>query len=520
MAQLGYYDDFGQELSQPVDYVGYAHPHRQSYTAHRPVYEIDYRIVICMFGLILFLLASNVAMWFTWGFVRLDDMNQACVSCKHDNANFHGSVTVKNTLSVGGTDFCVGSGCLTESARKRRFAEADQCAIPTPSPNKPLVISEVDTYFTGKRLVGGTEFYTGDAHVTGSLYIRNGTSGCSVNVLKVLNTLLGFTGEEIPGPPGPVGPIGPAGDPGAPGPTGPAGPPGPDGNNTMGATGATGPIGPPGATGATGPIGPAGVNATGVAGANGTNAFTTTTSSYTQPGISSSVVIAMANVAWISIGQTIYVRTGGYYTVSSKTTTSVTAVNTGTTSNASPGVVVASGSSVSAGGVQGAMGVQGPMGDAGPPGPAFDTYMWLPGFTKSGPGLSTGSNTVLWNARTVERPYSFVRFQPEEDGTSKLQPTQEGVYQVCSYVEVEFPRPQPQGRLIINGLFFSDIVTTQLTIPITSPDSPNANHALSASICGIVSMVPDTTITQTIDVGPDGDPVQLIKAQISMYRFL
>src|SRR5437879_3129182 len=62
-----------------------------------------------------------------------------------------------------------------------------------------------------------------------------------------------------------------------------------------------------------GPTGPAG--AAGTNGTNGHNAFTTLTAQFTQPFNGSNVNISVADTSWMAIGQTIFISTGGYYTV-------------------------------------------------------------------------------------------------------------------------------------------------------------------------------------------------------------
>ena len=79
-----------------------------------------------------------------------------------------------------------------------------------------------------------------------------------------------------------------------------------------------------GEAGVQGPQGLAGINGTN--GTNGINAYTTTTASYTQPSVNSSVSITVGETGWIAIGQYIYVQGAGYYLVTgTSSSTSVTA---------------------------------------------------------------------------------------------------------------------------------------------------------------------------------------------------
>jgi hypothetical protein len=78
-----------------------------------------------------------------------------------------------------------------------------------------------------------------------------------------------------------------------------------------------------GEAGPQGSQGLAGVNGTN--GTNGVNAYTTTTASYTQPAVNSSVNISVANSDWIAVGQYIYIQATGYYLVNTSTSTSINA---------------------------------------------------------------------------------------------------------------------------------------------------------------------------------------------------
>jgi hypothetical protein len=158
----------------------------------------------------------------------------------------------------------------------------------------------------------------------------------------------------IPGPVGAQGLVGPTGPSG--GPTGAQGAQG-----SIGPTGSQGSIGPTGTQGAQGAQGTQG--AQGIAGAN---AYTTTTASYTQPAAASTVVISVVSTASFSVGVSVYIAVGGYYTVTAiGSATSMTIRNTGTTGNAVATTVIATSSLLSSAGIQGATGTQGTQGTQG-----------------------------------------------------------------------------------------------------------------------------------------------------------
>jgi len=182
----------------------------------------------------------------------------------------------------------------------------------------------------------------------------------------------GATGPTGPtGAAGPAGPTGPSGATGATGSTGPTGPTGSTGSTgatgSAGPTGPTGNTGPAGATGATGSTGDTGpTGATGSTGATGQATFTVTTADFTQPGVGSDVSVSVESAAWMAVGETLFVQSGGYYTVTSITdATDVVLNNTGDTGNAAPSTPIASGAAVSAGGVEGPMGPTGATGATG-----------------------------------------------------------------------------------------------------------------------------------------------------------
>ncbi len=139
---------------------------------------------------------------------------------------------------------------------------------------------------------------------------------------------------------------------------------------------------------------------TGTAGTSGTNgapAYTTTSGSYTQPAVGSSVTVTVANTSWMAVGEPVYVATGGAYTVASlpsQFTASLTLVAVGS---------VAVGGTVTSNALVTPSGVQGPTGPGG-------------GFTAGGD--LTGSSTsqqvqsLTGNATTGQVPFPVAATGP------------------------------------------------------------------------------------------------------------
>jgi hypothetical protein len=91
-------------------------------------------------------------------------------------------------------------------------------------------------------------------------------------------------------------------------------------------------------------------------GSAGQSAFTTTTANLTVPAISATVVVAMANTDWFTVGAILFISDGtdwGHFEVQSiSSQVSATLVFLGQTNDASPGAVIGSGAEVVAGGTQ------------------------------------------------------------------------------------------------------------------------------------------------------------------------
>ena len=132
------------------------------------------------------------------------------------------------------------------------------------------------------------------------------------------------------GPQGPQGPRGIQGLPGADGMTGPQGPQGPQGIQGI--------QGLPGADGMTGPQGPQGIQGpTGADGADGFSAFGTTTATYTQPAVGSSVRIYVDTQDWYDKDYYVTVNGGGVYKGSRSGTGYIEVVNIGSEGAATVG---------------------------------------------------------------------------------------------------------------------------------------------------------------------------------------
>lgn len=101
--------------------------------------------------------------------------------------------------------------------------------------------------------------------------------------------------------------------------------------------------------------GPAGAN--GLPGTNGTdgqNAFTVTTASFVQPASSGTVNIEVLSSEWSTVGEPLFITTGGSYLVTAvPDATHITVQNLGYAGNASPTTVIASSSVVTPSGFKG-----------------------------------------------------------------------------------------------------------------------------------------------------------------------
>jgi hypothetical protein len=98
----------------------------------------------------------------------------------------------------------------------------------------------------------------------------------------------------------------------------------------------------------------------------GRDSFTTTTASFTQPAVGSSVTVLFASTAWMAQNQYVFISGGGTYSVASVlNATQAVLSSVAATGNVSSGTSVPSGSAVSPSGPAGPVGAAGPQGPAG-----------------------------------------------------------------------------------------------------------------------------------------------------------
>jgi microcystin-dependent protein len=82
-----------------------------------------------------------------------------------------------------------------------------------------------------------------------------------------------------------------------------------------------------------------------------------TTATFNQPAVGANGNVSVVNSSWITVGQTIYIGGGGFYSlVSAPNLQSITVQNLGYPGNAAPAAVVNSNAGVSAAGIQGPSG--------------------------------------------------------------------------------------------------------------------------------------------------------------------
>jgi len=105
-----------------------------------------------------------------------------------------------------------------------------------------------------------------------------------------------------------------------------------------------------------GPAGAAG--AAGAAGTNGVSAFTVSTAGFVMPAGAATVNVAVANSSWASVGQVVYVKNAGYFTVDAiPDATHLTLKNLAYAGNAAPAAIIGTAQTVSPGGLKGTDGV-------------------------------------------------------------------------------------------------------------------------------------------------------------------
>ena len=344
---------------------------------------------------VLFVMVA--ALWFTWGFTW-HDKQRVCSpfnGCDTHNILFKDSVRVPGVLAVDGSmtspGFCVGTvgECVTQTegvVNKRAAVRSASCALPTPNPKNTKFFVQQNAFFNGEKIVIDKRLYVDEIHAH-SIYIRNGTYGCNVNIIDALNHIIDLiystpNNPPVPGPPGSPGPpgtpgtdgtTGPPGPPGTPGTDGTIGPPGSPGTpGTDGTTGPPGPPGTPGTDGTTGPPGPPGTPGTnGTIGPPGPRGFNGTNGAVGAPG--------------------------------------------------APGPV----------------GAPGDTGPVGPPGPTIEgRKLFAPGYLERGPEMREGENLVLFDLRSMREPYFVIGFSPIEDGTPRISSDDKAYFFVCQMIDV------------------------------------------------------------------------------------
>jgi hypothetical protein len=141
-------------------------------------------------------------------------------------------------------------------------------------------------------------------------------------------------------------------------------------------------------------------------GIDGKNAFTRTTSSFIQPAVGSNVTINVSNIgqftnAWASVGQTIYISLGGWYSVVSIAgSTSITISNLGYVGNTPVGLTISSNAAVSPSGPAGANGTNGAVGLPGTQGSQGASGINGTTLLKSVTGIGTFATTFTNIATT------------------------------------------------------------------------------------------------------------------------
>ena len=101
----------------------------------------------------------------------------------------------------------------------------------------------------------------------------------------------------------------------------------------------------------------------GTNGSDGVNSFTSLTNQFTQPAIAGTETIDVGNSDWMSVGQVIYISTGGYYEVINvNSSVEIEVENLGYAGNETAGQPVEIPATISPGGLIGATGATGPAG--------------------------------------------------------------------------------------------------------------------------------------------------------------
>lgn len=140
------------------------------------------------------------------------------------------------------------------------------------------------------------------------------------------------------------------------------------------------------------------VFAEGITGLDGQDAFAVTTEDFVQPAVDANVVVSVSTTAPFAAGQHVWGSTGGYYSVVSIGSGTVTLRNLyGPPNNLSAGITVATGAKILPSGVPETSGPQGAPGDDGAPGEDGAAAYFYMAFASdsSGAGFTTIFNPSL-----------------------------------------------------------------------------------------------------------------------------
>lgn len=100
---------------------------------------------------------------------------------------------------------------------------------------------------------------------------------------------------------------------------------------------------------------PGPVGATGASGTNGQDSFTVSTASFVAPAVGNGVVISVINGLWAPVGSPIFIQSAGFYVVTARTSTTITATNLGSPGNTVPATVIGTGRQIGPAGYEGTL---------------------------------------------------------------------------------------------------------------------------------------------------------------------
>jgi hypothetical protein len=192
--------------------------------------------------------------------------------------------------------------------------------------------------------------------------------------------------------------------------------------------------------------------------------------------------VSVVTTAWMASGQTVYIATGGYYTVSSITdATHVVLTNTGYSGNKAQNATVSSGSAVSSGGIQGAAGATGATGTAGAAGTTGATGATGPDFLAGGSGSSVAAGSTVY--------LGFDSQSATEADEFKIVPTD------MAFGHIYCSAPKPTGTSWV----FTIRITTFSASPATASQATTCSVA-SGSTSGTAAGTISISAGQGIDV--------------------